>query len=77
MTLAKPPGELTILEVVNAVEPIGRIKTCPLGLSSHGVNLCPLHRRLDAALAASRTPSAGRPWPRSSPSRQKKSRSAP
>jgi Rrf2 family nitric oxide-sensitive transcriptional repressor len=52
MTLAKSPGEMTILEVVNAVEPIGRIATCPLGLASHGVNLCPLHRRLDAALAS-------------------------
>jgi Rrf2 family nitric oxide-sensitive transcriptional repressor len=41
---------LTILEVVNAVEPIQRIKTCPLGLSSHGSNLCPLHRRMDNAL---------------------------
>jgi Rrf2 family transcriptional regulator, nitric oxide-sensitive transcriptional repressor len=48
--LARPPEELTILEVVNAVEPIKRIKSCPLGLASHGVNLCPLHRRLDAAL---------------------------
>lgn len=52
MTLAKSPGGLTILEVVDAVEPIGRIRTCPLGLSSHGVNLCPLHRRLDAAMAS-------------------------
>ena len=52
MTLVKPPTELTILEVVNAVEPIGRIATCPLGLRSHGVNLCPLHRRLDDALAS-------------------------
>ncbi len=52
MTLARPPGETTILEVVDAVEPVGRIKSCPLGLSSHGVNLCPLHRRLDAALAS-------------------------
>jgi Rrf2 family protein len=51
MTLIKKPEELTILEVVNAVEPIERIQTCPLGLKSHGVNLCPLHRRLDAALA--------------------------
>ena len=51
MTLAKSPEELTILEVVDAVDPIGRIKTCPLGLSSHGVTLCPLLRRLDAALA--------------------------
>lgn len=49
--LARPAAEVTILEVVNAVEPIKRIRTCPLGLASHGVNLCPLHRRLDAALA--------------------------
>jgi Rrf2 family transcriptional regulator, nitric oxide-sensitive transcriptional repressor len=51
MTLVKAPSALTILEVVNAVEPIGRIKECPLGLKSHGVRLCPLHRRLDDALA--------------------------
>lgn len=51
MSLVKSPDELTILEVVNAVEPIQRIRECPLGLSAHGVNLCPLHKRLDAALA--------------------------
>jgi Rrf2 family protein len=51
MTLVKPPHELTILEVVNAVEPVGRIRKCPLGLAAHGVRLCPLHRRLDNALA--------------------------
>ncbi len=52
ITLHKAPGDLTILEVVNAVEPIQRIKTCPLGFSAHGANLCPLHRRMDDALAA-------------------------
>jgi Rrf2 family protein len=51
MTLGKPAAELTILEVVNAVEPLKRIRTCPLGLAAHGTNLCPLHSRLDAALA--------------------------
>ena len=51
MVLAKAPSELTILEVVNAVEPVGRIRECPLGLAAHGVHLCPLHRRLDNALA--------------------------
>ncbi len=51
MTLHKNPKDLTILEVVNAVEPIQRITTCPLGLASHGFRLCPLHRRLDNALA--------------------------
>ena len=51
MTLTKSPADLTILEVVNAVEPIQRIRTCPLELAAHGVHLCPLHRRLDNALA--------------------------
>ena len=51
VALVKPPSELTLLEVVNAVDPIQRIKVCPLGLSAHGVRLCPLHRRLDNALA--------------------------
>jgi Rrf2 family protein len=51
MTLTKSPSELTILDVVNAVEPIGRIRECPLGLTAHGVRLCPLHKRLDNALA--------------------------
>jgi Rrf2 family nitric oxide-sensitive transcriptional repressor len=51
MTLAKPPSKLTILDVVNAVEPIGRIRECPLGLKAHGVRLCPLHKRMDSALA--------------------------
>ena len=44
------PTKLTILEVVNAVDPIRRIRTCPLGISTHGSRLCPLHRRVDDAL---------------------------
>jgi Rrf2 family protein len=52
MTLTKRPEELTILEVVSAVDPIRRIRTCPLGLETHGIHLCPLHRRLDNAMAA-------------------------
>jgi Rrf2 family protein len=50
VTLVKTPDQLTILEVVNAVEPIERIAVCPLGLKSHGKQLCPLHRRMDDAL---------------------------
>jgi Rrf2 family transcriptional regulator, nitric oxide-sensitive transcriptional repressor len=49
--LAKGPGELTIWEVVDAVEPFQRIHECPLGIKSHGGTLCPLHRRLDRAMA--------------------------
>jgi Rrf2 family nitric oxide-sensitive transcriptional repressor len=49
-TLAKAPDELTVWDVIEAVDPIQRIRTCPLGLKAH-VKLCPLHRRLDDALA--------------------------
>ena len=51
MSLVKTPEQLTILEVVNAVEPIQRIRTCQLGLAAHGTHLCPLHRRVDNSLA--------------------------
>ena len=50
VALARTPEHLTILDVVNAVEPIERIRTCPLKLKTHGVRLCPLHKRVDAAL---------------------------
>lgn len=50
MTLVPDPDKLTILDVVNAVDPLQRIETCPLGLVEHGVKLCALHRRLDNAM---------------------------
>lgn len=50
-TLAVPAERLTVLDVVNAVDPIRRIVECPLGLPEHGKNLCRLHRRLDDAIA--------------------------
>lgn len=49
--LAVPAKEITILDVINAVAPIERINACPLGLKSH-TELCPLHRELDKAYAA-------------------------
>lgn len=49
--LARDPSQLTVLEVVNAVEPIQRIRQCPLNLASHGMDLCPLHRTLDDTIA--------------------------
>jgi Rrf2 family protein len=52
MSLGRTPAELTVLEVVNAVDPLPRIRTCPLGIAAHGVRLCPLHSRLDRAVAA-------------------------
>jgi hypothetical protein len=42
---------MTVLDVINAVDPVKRIRECPLGLKSHGGNLCPLHRRLDDAIS--------------------------
>ena len=50
--LTKTPQTLTILDVVNSVEPLKRIHVCPLGIQSHGASLCPLHRRLDNAIEA-------------------------
>ncbi len=50
-TLARRPEELTALDVVSAVDPIRRIDKCPLGIQSHEANLCPLHDRLDDAIA--------------------------
>ena len=50
VSLAKELDELTMLDIVNAVDPIQRITKCPIGLAAHGVELCPMHSRLDAAL---------------------------
>ena len=50
--LARAAKEITLLEVINAVSPVERITSCPLGLSNHGSNLCPLHRKADQAAAS-------------------------
>lgn len=50
-SLDRSAGDITILDVVNAVGPIERIEACPLGLKSH-TSLCPLHRELDRAYAS-------------------------
>ncbi len=52
--LACETGKITILDVINAVAPIERINACPLGLKSH-TGLCPLHKELDKAYAATET----------------------
>lgn len=49
--LTRTPEELSVLDIINAVDPVQRIHTCPLNLHSHGTNLCPLHRKLDDAMA--------------------------
>lgn len=51
-TLARAPHLTTALDIVNAVDPIRRIRSCPLGVARHGRTLCALHRRMDEALSA-------------------------
>lgn len=46
--LDRLPSEITILDVINAVGSLERIRSCPLGLKTH-TSLCPLHQELDAA----------------------------
>jgi Rrf2 family protein len=50
-SLALPVDEIAILDVVNAVAPLERIRHCPLGLPSH-TRLCPLHKELDRMYAS-------------------------
>lgn len=49
--LQRDPRELTVHDVVQAVDPIPRIDRCPLQLEGHGTDLCPLHRVVDDAMA--------------------------
>lgn len=56
--LARSIDTLTILDVVNTVAPVERIRNCPLGLKSHTA-LCPLHAELDKAYAATEAAFAG------------------
>src|SRR5436305_1939367 len=49
--LSQAPEDFTILDVVNAVAPMQRILKCPLG-KPHHIKLCPLHQRLDNAIAS-------------------------
>ncbi len=45
--LARPADQITLLDVVQAVEPIERIRSCPLNLKAHQGQLCPLHQAMD------------------------------
>lgn len=49
--LARPPEQITVFDVIQAIAPLPRITTCPLGIKGHGPRLCPLHRKLDDAVA--------------------------
>ncbi|TWT97432.1 RrF2 family transcriptional regulator [Neorhodopirellula pilleata] len=56
--LTRDAKKISILDVVDSVDPIQRIRHCPLGLKSH-TSLCPLHAELDRAYAATQASFAG------------------
>jgi Rrf2 family protein len=45
--LACDPETTSLLDVVNVIDPLEWISTCPLGRDAHQSQLCPLHGRLD------------------------------
>jgi len=50
--LTRTPDEVTVLDVLAAVDsPIQRITKCPLGLKPH-VKLCPVHKLVDEAIGS-------------------------
>ncbi len=49
--LVKKPEEISMLSIINSVNPMKRIESCPLDVESHSSALCPLHSRLDQAMA--------------------------
>ncbi|MCK5406297.1 MAG: Rrf2 family transcriptional regulator [Candidatus Krumholzibacteria bacterium] len=51
-TLHKKPEDITLLEVINAVDPFKRIHRCPMDQIQEVDVLCPLHHRLDEAMGA-------------------------
>ncbi len=49
--LACDPEKTTLLDVVNVIDPLQRISSCPLDREAHESRLCPLHARLDDVIA--------------------------
>jgi Rrf2 family protein len=52
-SLVRDPDTLSVLDIVQAVGPLQRIRECPLTGHPHSSNggLCPLHELLDSAMA--------------------------
>lgn len=49
-SLLRRPEDVSVIDVIAAIDPIERIRSCPLGLDAHARSLCPLHRRIDDGL---------------------------
>ncbi len=52
--ISRPAEQTTVLDVVDAVDPLERIEVCPLGLAAHQKQLCPLHSKIDEAVRLAR-----------------------
>ncbi|MGV3525043.1 MAG: RrF2 family transcriptional regulator [Candidatus Sericytochromatia bacterium] len=50
-SLSREASEISVYEIVQLVDPLKRIHSCPLGLDAHRHALCPLHAKLDGAMA--------------------------
>jgi Rrf2 family protein len=50
-TLARPADQISVLDIISAVDPLPRVRLCPLNLEGHAVHLCSLHKRVDQAFA--------------------------
>jgi len=48
--LTRPPADISMLDVIDSIDPIHRINACPLGLKNHSGSLCPLHSKLDESI---------------------------
>ncbi len=42
--------QLPLLGIINAVDPIKQIESCPLKLDTHGTNLCALHKKINHSI---------------------------
>jgi len=49
--LTESPEKISVLDVINVVDPLKHITSCPLILKAHGTVLCPLHQRLENAIS--------------------------
>jgi len=59
VTLGRPPQQMTLLDIIAAVEPFKRIPVCPIGHHEPGEPLCPLHDAIDKVAAAVEASFAG------------------
>ncbi|MCZ6514012.1 MAG: hypothetical protein O6857_08810 [Nitrospinae bacterium] len=37
--------------MINSVDPIRHLESCPLKLETHGTHLCPLHKKVNGAIS--------------------------